>query len=106
VAEAQRFIDTTGERYLDADLWAGIRGITLEEARLQLEAGVEMRLLEKCLLYEWPDAPVRFLVPPSQLGLKVRLSDIGYIGEDDEREVTVSANRVRTVFVSEQAGVR
>lgn len=105
LAEAQRFVETTGERYIDADLWAGIRGITPEEARCQLEAGVKMRLLEKCFLYEWSDAPVRFLVPESQLGSRVKLCDVGYIGEDDEREVIVSANRVRTVFISDQVGV-
>ena len=76
-----------------------------DEANAQLEVGVQMNLLEKCFLYEWPDAPIRFLVPASELGRKVRLADVGYIGEDDQREVFISPNRVRPVFVSHEDGV-
>ncbi len=104
VSGVQQFIDTTGERYLDANLWAQMRGITHDQARAQLEAGVQMHLLEKCFLYEWPDAPVRFLVPTSELGHKIKLADIGYIGEDDDKEIVISPNRVRTVFVANENG--
>jgi hypothetical protein len=100
VAAAQRFIDSTNERYIDADLWAGMRGISIQEASAQLETGVQMHLLDKCALYEWNDSPVRFVVPASQIGRTVRLADIGYIGDDDEREIFISENRVRTVFIS------
>ena len=100
----QAFLDATDERYLDADLWSKMRGLSREEALRQLEAGVKMRLLEKCFLYEWSDAPVRFLVPASALGNKIRLSDVGYIGEDDDVEVLISKNRVRPVFIASESG--
>ena len=52
----QTFLDVTDERYLDADLWAKMRGVSVDEALRQLETGVKMQLLEKCFLYEWSDA--------------------------------------------------
>lgn len=96
----EKFIESTDERYLDAQMWADIRGISTDEARDQLEQGVSLGYLERGFLYEWPDSPVQFLVPEKQLGAKVRLSDIGYIGEDDDREIVISRNLVRPVFIA------
>jgi len=98
--EIEKFIESTDERYLDASSWAKIRGISIAEASRQLEEGRKLRYLDECLLYEWPDAPVRFLVPDTYLGRTVRLSEVGYIGDDDQREVLVSPNRVRKVYIA------
>jgi hypothetical protein len=100
LAAIEKFVQLTDERYLDASIWAEMRGISEAEAAHQLELGVSLGHLEECLLYEWPDSPVRFLVPKDYLGRSVRLADIGYIGEDDQYEVTISTNRVRPVFVA------
>jgi hypothetical protein len=102
--EIEKFIELTDERYLDAAIWARIRGISIAEASRQLEAGFRRRYLEECFLYEWSDSPVRFVVPETFLGSIVRLADVGYIGEDDEREVLVSPNRVRKVYIAADNG--
>lgn len=90
----------TKGRYLDVDNWAKINGISKQEARKQLQLGVQLGHLEECLMYEWPDSPVRFVVPEAYLGRSVRLADVGYIGEDDQDEVVISEFRTRKVFVS------
>lgn len=102
--EIEKFIESTDERYLDASTWAKIRGISIAEASRQLNEGLRGRYLEECLLYEWPDSPVRFLVPEAYMGRTVRLADVGYIGEDDQREVLVSPNRVRRVYIAADNG--
>lgn len=102
--EIESFIESTDERYLDAATWARIRGISIDEAARQLEEGLRLGHLEECLLYEWPDSPIRFLVPDSYLGRTVRLADVGYIGEDDQREILVSPNRVRRVYIAIENG--
>ena len=104
--EIESFIESTDERYLDAATWAKIRGISIVEAARQLEEGLRLRRFEKCLLYEWPDSPVRFLIPESYVGRKVRLADVGYIGDDDQREVLISPNRVREVFIAAGNGAQ
>lgn len=98
--EVEEFVSRTGERYLDAKGWASMRGISENDALAQLTYGVNSGRLERCYLYEWSDSPVAFIVPESSLGQSVRLSDIGYIGEDDWREIYVSPTRVRTVFIA------
>jgi hypothetical protein len=102
--EIEKFIELTDERYLDAATWAQIRGISIAEATRQLQEGLKRRYLDECLLYEWSDAPVRFVVPDTYVGRTVRLADVGYIGEDDEREVLVSPNRVRKVYIAADSG--
>jgi hypothetical protein len=102
--EIESYIKATDERYLDAATWARIRGISTDEAAWQLEQGLKLRYLEECLLYEWSDSPVRFVVPETYLGHTIRLSEIGYIGEDDQREVFVSPNRVRKVYIAVENG--
>jgi len=98
--EIERFIEMTGERYLDTARWAGMRGISEIEAERQLEYGVQSGILQRCFLYEWPDSPVQFIVPPEYVGRKVKLRDIGYIGEDDGRVIAVSEFRVREIFIA------
>jgi hypothetical protein len=102
--EIEKFVEVTDERYLDAVTWARIRGISMAEASRQLEEGFKRRYLEECLLYEWSDSPVRFVVPDTYMGRTIRLADVGYIGEDDEREVLVSPNRVRKVYIAADNG--
>jgi hypothetical protein len=101
--EIERFVATTGERYLDAELWAGIQGISAEEAEQQLLEGVKTGRLQQCFLYEWSDSPVQFIVPSDYVGRKVKLADIGYIGEDDSRVVEISPFRVRPIFIAADA---
>ncbi|HEY1754422.1 MAG TPA: hypothetical protein VGG72_03435 [Bryobacteraceae bacterium] len=101
--EIERFVATTGERYLDADLWAGIQGISTDEAELQLQEGVRAGRLQQCFLYEWSDSPVQFIVPRDFIGRKVKLAEIGYVGEDDTRTIEISPFRVRAVFITADA---
>jgi hypothetical protein len=98
--EIETFIEKTNERYLDAQLWASIQGITPDEAESELLQGVRSGKLQRCLLYEWSDSPVQFIVPEEYLGRKIRLSEIGYIGEDDRRQIEISPFRVRPVFIA------
>jgi hypothetical protein len=100
---ATAFVEQTDERYLDANIWSRLRGIPRSEAANQLQIGVQLGLLEECLLYEWNDSPVQFIVPANYLGRSVRLSDIGYIGDDDQDEILISENRVRKVFIGASA---
>ena len=102
--EVEKFIASTDERYLDAATWARIRGISKAEAYLELEEGIRLKYFEKCLLYEWSDSPVPFVIPKSYLGRSVRLADVGYVGEDDQREVLISPGRVREVFIAAEKG--
>jgi hypothetical protein len=102
--EIERYIEDMNERYLDAVTWAKIRGISIDEAAQQLEEGLKLHYLEECLLYEWPDSPIQFLVPKDYMGRTVRLSDMGYIGENDQLEVVISPNRVRKVFIASEKG--
>jgi hypothetical protein len=102
--QIEDFLQATNERYIDATIWGSIRGISPAKAARQLEEGVRLGYLERCLLYEWPDSPIRFVVPDSYMGRKVRLADLGYIGEDENREIMVSPNRVRKVFIAAEGG--
>jgi hypothetical protein len=98
--EIEAFIKATDERYLDAEMWAKIRGISVEEAKSRLDLGIKMNYLQECLLYEWPDSPVPFITPKSYLGKHIKLSEIGYSGDDDQREVYISPHRTRVVYVA------
>jgi hypothetical protein len=98
--EIESVLASTDDRYLDAHSWATMRGISEREAQDQLLYGVKLGHLERCYLYEWSDAPTRFVVPESYLGKTIRLSDVGFIGEDDWKEVELSPYRVREVFIA------
>jgi hypothetical protein len=100
LAEVEEFIRRTDERYLDVKSWASIRGISEEEALHQLQFGVQSGWLRQCYLYEWSDSPIAFVVPQEALGQNVRLADVGYIGEDDLREIYISPSRVRKIFIT------
>ena len=96
----EQYLERTDDRYLDARSWAEMRGISVSDATSQLLDGVKLGHLEKCLLYEWPDAPIRFVLPASYVGKTIRLSDVGYVGEDDYRELEINPSRVREVFIA------
>ena len=98
--EIESFLYRTGERYIDVAGWATMRGISNQKSHQQLLEGVRLGYLEKCFLYEWPDVPIRFVLPASYIGRTIRLADTGYIGEDDYREFEISQNRVREVFIA------
>lgn len=98
--QIEEVLARTQERYLDAIGWAAIRGISEIEARKELLQGVTLGYLEQCFLYEWPDAPTSFVLPTDYVGKTIRLSEVGYIGDDDWREIDISPNRIRAVFIA------
>jgi hypothetical protein len=87
-------------RYVDAQEWARLNGISREEAQQELERAARAGLLKQMFLYEGEDSPITFVVPESRLGTPVHLSETGYFGEDDDRELMVSKHRSRPVYVA------
>jgi hypothetical protein len=86
-------------RFVDAQEWARLNGISREEAQQELERAERAGILKRMFLYEGADSPITFVVPESRLGKPVHLSETGYFGEDDERELVVSRHRSRPVYV-------
>lgn len=91
-------------RYIDADEWARLNNIDKKQAEDELESGVKSGVLQKAYLYEGHDSPVNFLVPESLLGKPIKLSDIGFFDEDEDREVVASRLRSRPVYVASTGG--
>lgn len=87
-------------RYIAADQWASLNGITKQQAADELENAVTAGVLAKMYLYEGDDSPVTFLVPEDMLGKPIKLSDIGYLDEDEDREVVASRLQSRPVYVA------
>ena len=87
-------------RYVDVQEWARLNGISREEAQQELEQAARAGILKKMFLYEGADSPITFVVPESRLGTPVQLSETGYFGEDDDRELVVSKYRSRPVYVN------
>ena len=87
-------------RYIDIDAWARLNEIDKRQAEDELESGVKSGVLQKVYLYEGHDAPINFLVPENLLGTPIKLSDIGFIDEDEDREVIASRLRSRPVYVA------
>lgn len=100
VSRIQKALSRTGDRYIDVEGWRDLRGVNEEVAKRELALGVQLGHFERYYLYEWDDAPVPFVVPERFLGKSIRMSDVGYIGEDDDLEIHLARNRVREVFVA------
>lgn len=101
------------ERYVDAQRWASLNGISREAAQQELERAEHAGVFKKMFLYEGSDSPISFIVPASWLGRRIRLSEIGYFGDDEgtdveDREVVVARSRTKPVYVAagEPAGTR
>lgn len=92
----------TDDRYIDVRGWSRIRGISAEKAKDELDRATEGGFLERCYLYEGTDSPITFVAPAEFLDRSIRLSDIGYIGEDDDREILVDRYQAREVFVARE----
>lgn len=102
---AQEIESALGDaRYIEPEEWARLNGISLQEAKEELERGVKAGALEKMYLYEGEDSPTNFLVPESLLDKPVRLSEIGDFSEDEDREVVASRYRSRPVYVATGTG--
>ena len=87
-------------RFVDAQEWARLNGISREEAQQELEQAARAGILKKMFLYEGADSPITFVVPESRLETPIQLSETGYFGEDDDRELVVSKYRSRPVYVA------
>ena len=85
--------------YVDALEWARLNRMSPEEAEEELERGVRIAILKKMYLYEGADSPITFVVPETHLDTMVRLSEIGYFGGDEDRELLVSKYHSRPVYV-------
>jgi hypothetical protein len=88
------------DRFVGTQEWAQLNRISPDEAEQELERGVKSGILKKMFLYEGSDSPITFVVPEVLLGRRVRLSDIGDFSEEEDRELLVSRNRSRPVYVA------
>ena len=87
-------------RYIDVDDWASLNHIDKEQAKAELEKAVKAGILQRMYLYEGSDAPGDFLVPEELIDTPIKLVDVGFIDEDEDRTVTASKLRSRLVYVA------
>jgi hypothetical protein len=87
-------------RYIDVDTWASLKHISKERAKQELEAAVKAGVLDRMYLYVGSDAPGDFLVPEELLGQPIKLVDVGFIDEDDDRTITPTALGSKQVYVA------
>lgn len=88
------------ERYIDTATWAELHHMSKEEAQHELEAAVKAGILQEMYLYIGDDAPGDFLVPKEYLDEPIKLVDLGFIDEDEDRTITASSLRSRPVYVA------
>lgn len=99
--QAQKLQAELGDaRYIDETEWAALKHIDKEQAKAELENAVTAGILQKMYLYIGGDAPADFLVPKELLDTPIKLVDVGFIDEDEERTVTATALRSRPVYVA------
>ena len=87
-------------RYIDEGEWASLNHIDKEQAKAELEKAVKAGVLQRMYLYEGSDAPGDFLVPEELLNTPIKLVDVGYLDEDEDRMVTATRLRSRPVYVA------
>ena len=100
-SRAQEIQKALGDaRYIDVDDWASLNNIDKEQAKAELEKAVKAGILQRMYLYEGSDAPGDFLVPEELVDTPIKLVDVGFIDEDEDRTVTASRLRSRLVYVA------
>jgi hypothetical protein len=100
-SRAQEIQQALGDaRYIDVDDWASLNHIDKEQAKAELEKAVKAGILQRMYLYEGSDAPGDFLVPEELIDTPIKLVDVGFIDEDEDRTVTASRLRSRLVYVA------
>ena len=100
-SRAQEIQKALGDaRYIDVDDWASLNNIDKEQAKAELEKAVKAGILQRMYLYEGSDAPGDFLVPEELVDTPIKLVDVGFIDEDEDRTVTASKLRSRLVYVA------
>ncbi len=88
------------ERYIDEEQWAALNRIDKEQAKAELESAAKAGVLQRMYLYEGSDAPDNFLVPEELLNTPIKLVDVGFVDEDEDRTVEASGFRSRPVYVA------
>ena len=88
------------ERYIDTATWAKLHHIDKQQAKQELDAAVKAGILEEMYLYIGGDAPGDFLVPKEYLDEPIKLVDLGFIDEDEDRTIVASSLRSRPVYVA------
>lgn len=88
------------ERYIDTATWAKLHHIDKHQAKQELDAAVKAGILEEMYLYIGDDAPGDFLVPKEYLDQPIRLADLGFIDEEEDRTIIASPLRSRPVYVA------
>jgi hypothetical protein len=86
------------DNYIDPRDWAIEQGIEIIQAEEQLNKAVEAGKLQRLYLYEGSDSPITFLVTEEMLGESIKLSDLGYFGDEQDQEILVSPLRARPVY--------
>ncbi len=100
-SRAQEIQKALGDaRYIDADEWASLNHVDKEQAKAELEKAVKAGVLQRMYLYEGDDAPGDFLVPEELVDTPIKLVDVGFIDEDEDRTVKASRLRSRLVYVA------
>jgi hypothetical protein len=88
------------ERYIDTDRWAKLNRINKQQAKAELDAAVKAGILANMYLYLGDDAPGDFLVPKEFLDQPIRLVDLGFIDEDEDRTITARSLSSKQVYVA------
>ena len=96
--EIEAQLRRTKKRYLDVQSLKAIAGISTGEARRQLRAAAAAGKLERRYMLATTGVPVSFFCE-EELGKTFRLSELGFVGDDEGKEVFVNPNDVTEVFI-------
>jgi hypothetical protein len=96
--EIERQLRRTDRRFLDAQSLQAFAGISYKEAADILAEAAESGELVKRYQYSATGIPVVYL-SVDEVGKNIRLKDLGFIGDDEGREVFINPNDVREVFI-------
>ncbi len=90
---------------MDVAEYASIEGITKDVAAAELAEAVNRGFLTR--MYMFPrssELPLSIVVAPEDVGRTVTLADVGYIGDNEDREITLSSHDAKEIFVAPEAG--
>jgi len=96
----QSALSETNGKYLDASTYARILGVSESKARRVLQEGERRGLFKRAYLFVSSESPMPLVIDDSELDTNVRLSDFGYIGDDDDREIFLSKFNAREIYIA------
>lgn len=97
-SEIELQLRRTDRRFLDAQALEALAGISRDDAERMLREAASAGELVRRFIFSSAGYPVVYL-SKDYVGKTVRLSDLGYVGDDEEQEVYINPNDVREVFI-------